>query len=108
MNKDIQEKIMELQVTEQNLQNILIQKQNFQVQCSEVENALKELKNSKEPVFKLIGPTMISIDKNKIEKELSEKQEILNLRIKSFEKQEVEVKKKFDSLQSEVLKNIKK
>ncbi len=108
MNKEIQNKIVQLQMTEQNLQNILIQKQNFQVQFSEFDNALTELKSSKEPVFKLIGPTMISIDKSKIEKELSEKKEILSIRIKNFEKQEIEIRKKFESLQSDVLKDIKK
>ena len=43
MKSNLQEEIMQLQILEQNLQNILIQKQNFQIQLNETENALKEL-----------------------------------------------------------------
>ena len=51
---------------------------------------------------------MISAKKEEIEKELSSKKDILDLRTKSFEKQEKEIKGKFESLQAEVIKNIKK
>lgn len=108
MNKETQEKIMQLQILEQNLQNTIVQKQNFQTQASEITNALKEVKETKDKVFKAIGTTMIAVDKNKIEKELSEKKEVLDLRIKNLEKQEKQFKEKFESLQSEVIKNIKK
>jgi len=105
MNK---EKIIQLQMLEQNLQNIIMQKQNFQAQVSEISNALKEVKETKEKVFKVIGSTMIAVEKNKVEKELDTKKEFLDLKIKSFEKQEKQFKEKFESLQTEVLKNIKK
>jgi prefoldin beta subunit len=103
-----QNKIMQLQMMEQNMQNVLSQKQSFQAQAAEIENALTELKETKEQVFKVIGTTMISTDKNKLEKELNSKKEILDLKIKNFEKQEKQIKEKFEELQSEVVKNIKK
>ena len=105
MNK---EKIIQLQMLEQNLQNIIMQKQNFQAQVSEIGNALKEVKETKEKVFKVIGSTMIAVDKSKVEKELDSKKEFLDLKIKNFEKQEKQFKEKFESLQTEVLKTIKK
>lgn len=105
MNK---EKIVQLQMLEQNLQNIVMQKQNFQAQISEIDNALKEVKQTEDQVFKVIGSTMIATDKPKLEKELSSKKEILDLRIKSFEKQEKQLKEKFELLQAEVLKGMKK
>ncbi len=108
MNKDAQEKILQLQLLEQNMQNIIAQKQNFQAQAAEIENALTEVKITKEKVFKVIGSTMISVKKEKIQKELSQKKEVLDLRIKNIEKQEKQFKEKFESLQSEVLKNMKK
>jgi len=108
MKEDQQNKIMQLQMMEQNMQNVLSQKQGFQAQAAEIENALTELKETKEQVFKVIGTTMISTDKNKLEKELSSKKEILDLKIKNFEKQEKQIKEKFEELQSEVVKNIKK
>lgn len=108
MNKEIEEKIMQLQLLEQNLQNLLSQKQAFQSQSLEIDNALKEIKDVKDPVFKIIGNTMISIEKGRLENELSSKKEILGIKIKNFEKQEKIVEEKFKFLQSEVLKNIKK
>lgn len=108
MKEEMNEKVMQLQMMEQGLQNTIAQKQNFQAQATEIENALKEVKETKENVFKVIGSTMVSIDKEKIEKELSSKKEILNLKIKSFEKQEKQTKEKFEELQKEVLKSIKK
>ena len=108
MKQDMNEKIMQLQLVEQNLQNIIIQKQNFQAQSTEIDNALKEVKETKESVFKVIGNTMVSMPKNKIEKDLSSKKEILDLKIKSFEKHEKQIKEKFEELQKEVLKNMKK
>ena len=55
INSDTQEKIQQLQILEQNIQNILFQKQAFQFELSETENALKEVEKSQEDVFKLVG-----------------------------------------------------
>ena len=46
-------KIQEIQFLEQNLQNLLMQKQAFQMELSETQAALKELENSGEEVFKI-------------------------------------------------------
>lgn len=108
MNKDTEKKVVELQTIEQNLQSIIMQKQQFQSQSAETENALREVKETKDKVYKVIGNTMISVEKSKVEKDLSSKKEIFDLRIKNIEKQEKQLKEKFEALQSEVLKNIKK
>src|SRR4030043_477597 len=107
MNKETQNKINQLSMMEQNIQNFALQKQQFQVQLLELESAEKELKDSKE-VYKIIGSLMVSSDKAKLEKELAEKKEVLNMRIGSFEKQEVKLKDKAEALQKEVLEEMKK
>lgn len=106
INKETQEKIDKLQLIEQNLQNILIQKQTFQAQLLEIENALKELTNKKE-AYKIIGAIMVSSKKEDLEKELNQKKEILDLRLKNIEKQEEKIKEGATKLQSEVMKNLK-
>ncbi len=103
---DIQEKINNLSVMEQGLQQILNQKKNFQSQLLEVESALKEI-NSDE-CYKIIGNFMFKKDSQEIKKDLEEKRDLLNVRIKSFEKQEEESEKNFKSLQDEVLKELSK
>ena len=72
----------------------------------EIDNALSELTNVKE-AYKLIGQVIILSDKKKLESDLKSKKEILELRIKSLEKQESQLKEKSSSLREEVLKELK-
>ncbi|MEK6847692.1 MAG: prefoldin subunit [Nanoarchaeota archaeon] len=99
-----EKKIQELQILEQNLQNMLLQKQAFQIELRETQAALKELEKSGEEVFKIIGQLMIKTDKKEMKEELFNKEKIIGLRIKSFEKQENTLSEKLDRLQKEVLK----
>ncbi len=107
LDKETQEKIQELQSYEQNLSSLLMQKQAFQMELSETENAFEEITKSKDDVFKLLGNIMIKSNKSEVEKELKQKQELLALRLKSIEKQETELTKKSEELKEEVMKKIK-
>ncbi len=101
-------KIQELQLLEQNLQNLLMQKQAFQMELSETQSAIEEIKNSGEEVFKIVGQIMVKSDKTKILEELKNKERLLNLRMTSFEKQETTLSEKAEKLQKEVLEKEKK
>ena len=103
-----QKKIQELQMLEQNLQNILLQKQSFQMELAETESAIAELQNSGDEVFKIVGQLMIKSDKNKISEELSNKQKMIDMKLKTFEKQEDSVTQQLRSLREEVLNESKK
>lgn len=107
ISKETQEKIQNLQILEQNLQSILMQKQAFQIELSESENALKEVTTSKDEVYRLIGQIMIKSSKTEIEKELSQRKDILALRVKAIERQEIQLKTEIDKIKKEVMKNIK-
>ena len=107
MDNGVQNKINQLSMMEQNLQNFAMQKQQFQAQLLEIESAEKELKDSKE-AFKIIGSLMVATDKEKLQKELAEKKEVMNLRIESFEKQEAKLREKAEAMQKEVLEDMKK
>ena len=106
MTKETQEKIGQLQLIEQNMQNMMAQKQQFQAQMVEIESALKELKNSK-TAYKIVGNIMVSSDRESLEKDLNEKKEMMELRIKALEKQEEQVKEKAQKIQQEVMGSIK-
>ena len=106
MTKETQEKIGQLQMIEQNMQSMMAQKQQFQAQMVEIESALKELKNSK-TAYKIVGNIMVSSDKESLEKDLNEKKEMMELRIKALEKQEEQVKEKAQKIQKEVMGSIK-
>jgi len=94
-------KIQEIQILEQNLHNLLLQKQAFQMEISETQAAKKEIENS-EDVFKVIGQLMIKADREKVKEELINKEKLLNLRLKSIEKQETSLTEKMDSLKREI------
>ncbi len=108
MAKQNNQKIQELQVAEQSLQNVLMQKQAFQMELSETKSALEELKEAGDEVFKIVGQLMVKSDKSKITEELRNKEKLLSLRIQSFEKQENSLIEKIDSLRDEVLAQDKK
>ena len=108
IDKETQQKIQQLQVFEQTFQQMLMQKQAFQMELTETENALTEVSKSKDDIYKMVGQIMIKTDKNKIEEELKKKQELLSLRLKTFEKQETELTKQLEDLRKEVMAKIEK
>ena len=101
-------KIQELQILEQNLQNLLMQKQTVQIELNEVQNALTDLKKTEDEVYKVIGGVMIRSNKADLLKELSEKQKILELRISSVEKQEKILEEKTGKLRKELTETLTK
>ena len=102
-----QEKIQELQMMEQTLQNLLMQKQAFQMEVNETKSGLEELEKAGEDVYKIIGQLMIKSDKEKIKKDLEEKQKLLDLRVKNLEKQESSISEQSEKLREEVMSSKK-
>jgi len=106
MDKDTEKKLGQLQMIEQNLQGLLMQKQQFQTQLIEIESALKELETAKES-YKIVGNIMVSSNKEDLKKDLNQKKETVELRIKSVEKQEKNLREKAGGMQSEIVKELK-
>ncbi len=106
LGKEAQESIQRLQMFEQNLQALNMQKQQFQAQLFEVEGALKEIATSP-VVYKLVGGIMIGADKDSLQKELQSKKELFELRVQTLEKQEKQLKEKAKKLQEEVMASVK-
>jgi prefoldin beta subunit len=103
MDKETSGKLQELQVLEQNLQAIMMQKQAFQFELNESVNASEELGKTKDDVFKLLGNILIKAGKSEIEKQLKEKVDILSLRLKSIEKQEKSLAEKAEELRQAIV-----
>ena len=94
IDKNLQEKIQELQLIEQQLQSFLLQKQAFQLELSEAESALEETEKSEGEIYRIISQIMLKAKKEDITKELKEKIKIFEFRIKAIEKQELIIQKK--------------
>jgi len=101
-----EQKIQEMQMLEQNLQNILMQKQAFQMELSETSAALSEVKKAGDEVFKVIGQLMVKTDKKKMQDELTEKNKILEMRMKSIDKQEAALSEKLEEIREELMKAV--
>lgn len=105
--KETQESISKLQMIEQNVQALLMQKQQFQGQLFELESALKEIEKT-DDAYKIVGNVMIKADKAALKTELNAKKEIIDLRLKNIDKQEKQLKDKAEMLQKEVMGKLKK
>jgi prefoldin beta subunit len=100
--------IQDMQILEQRLQNSILQKQAFQMELAETNSALKEIEKSGDEIFKIIGQLMIKSEKGKIKEELLNKQKILELRIKSFEKQETSLAEQLEKFRDEFASSMNK
>jgi prefoldin beta subunit len=102
------QKIQQLQFLEQSLQSILMQKQAFQMEISETDSALKEIENSKDDIYKIIGQLMIKVSRKKIQEELENKKKLIETRLDNLDKQEESLRKKVDELRQEFASSNKK
>lgn len=105
-DKGLDDKINRLSMLEQNGQYLASQRQGFQNQMLEIDSALEELDSASDS-FKIIGNIMVKQKKDDLKKELKSKKEIVDIRIKSIEKQEEALKEKSHTLREDVMKKMK-
>ena len=100
---DRKEALKKIQEAEQTIQNLLQQKQAFLSQNAEIEEALNELLNTT-TAYQIVANIMIKKDTDELKKNLSEQKEIIELRIKTIEKQENRMKEQIKEHQESVIK----
>ena len=90
----VQEHLARLQQTQQNLQSIMMQKQQLESEKLETEKALEELKKAgdDESVFKHAGTIMIKSNKKDLIDELEEHVELAKTKASLLVKQEERLK----------------
>ena len=100
----LQEQLMKLQQSQQNLQSIMTQKQHLEMEKAETEKALEELKKvaDGDAVFKHAGTVLIKSTKKELISELEEKQEMAKTRVTVLEKQETRVKESLKEQESKI------
>lgn len=109
VSEDDRKFLGEFQAYQQQLQAILLQKENIRLQSLEVEKALEELEVSKEEkAYKIAGPIMIRKDVADLKKELEEKKDDLNLRLRTLENAEQRIIKKLKDMQPRLERMIEK
>jgi len=105
----LQEQLMKLQQSQQNLQSIMTQKQHLEMEKAETEKALEELKKiaDGDAVFKHAGTVLIKSTKKELIDELEEKQVMAKTRVTVLEKQETRVKESLKEQESKITEMMK-
>jgi prefoldin beta subunit len=105
----LKEQISRLQQLQQNLQAIMMQKQQIELEIVETERALEELNKTttSDSIYKAAGPLLIKSEKNTVEKELSEKKELANTRVMVLGKQELRVKENLKEVENKINQMLK-
>ena len=105
----LQEQLMKLQQSQQNLQSIMTQKQHLEIEKAETEKALEELKKVREgdTVFKQAGTVLIKSTKQELLDELEEKHEMAKTRATVLEKQETRVKETLKEQETKITEMMK-
>jgi len=105
MTEDINTSIQEFEKSRIQLSAIENQTQSMKIQSQVMTEALEELKNNKEEkVYKAVGNILILTDAKKVEKELAEQKETIDLRAKTLKKQEENLMDKLNKLKTEIEK----
>ena len=105
----LQEQLMKLQQSQQDLQSIMTQKQHLEMEKAESEKALEELKKAADgdAVFKHAGTVLIKSTKQELIGELEEKQEMAKTRVTVLEKQETRVKESLKEKKTKITEMMK-
>ncbi|MHA7647743.1 prefoldin subunit beta [Nitrosopumilus sp. S4] len=105
----LQEQLMKLQQSQQNLQSIMTQKQHLEMEKAETQKALEELKKvvDGDNVFKQAGTVLIKSTKQELINELEEKFEMAKTRGTVLEKQEIRVKETLKEQETKITEMMK-
>jgi prefoldin beta subunit len=100
----LKEQVSRLQQLQQNLQAIMMQKQQLEVESIEMDKALEELKKAgaDDAVYKNAGSVLIKAKKDEVVKELEEKKELSNTRVMVLSKQETRVKENLKEVEVKI------
>lgn len=100
----LREQVSRLQQLQQNLQAIMMQKQQLEVESVETDKALEELKKAgaDDAVYKNAGSVLIKAKKDEVIKELQEKKELSSTRVMVLSKQETRVKENLKEVENKI------
>jgi len=104
----VQERLLRLQQLQQTLQSVLAQKQQVEIELTEIEQALSELQKMTDDavIYKAIGSLLVKAEKAKITTDLNERKELLNTRATVLGKQEERLRPQIKDLQTKLQQDL--
>jgi len=104
----VQERLLRLQQLQQSLQSILAQKQQVELELSEIGQASDELQKLADDaiIYKATGSLMIKAERTRIIAELAERKDLLSTRVTVLTKQEERVRSQLKDLQTKLQQDL--
>lgn len=105
----VQQRLLRLQQLQQTLQTVLTQKQQLELESSEVDQALAELEKLTDAavIYKSIGALFIKSKKKKVTTELTERKDLVTMRINVLGKQEERLRSQVKDLQTKLQSDLR-
>ena len=105
----IQERLLRLNQLQQTLQSVLAQKQQVDMEKTEVEQTVVELDKTADDavIYKAAGSLLIKAEKTKVTEELNEKKETLETRSTVLARQEERLRSQIKEAQAKLQEDLK-
>jgi len=105
----LQEQLLRLQQLQQTLEAVVSQKQQLELERSEIDNALAELEKMADDavIYRSIGALLVKTEKKKTVDELREKKELTETRITVLTRQQTRTEERVKELQQIIQEKIK-
>ena len=106
----LKEQLERYEQLQQNLQSVLVQKQQVDLEIIEISKALEELNKSADDVkvYKSAGTVMVSSNKADVVKNLTESKDLSNTKITVLNKQEERLKASLKEVQEKLDETMKR
>lgn len=104
----VQERLLRLQQLQQTLQSVLVQKQQVELELTEIEQALSELQKLADAavIYKAVGSLLVKSEKAKVTSDLNDRKELLNMRASVLGKQEERLRGQLKDLQTKLQQDL--
>jgi prefoldin beta subunit len=103
----VDEDILNYENMEKQLEVVLIQKHQLQMQLNEIRHATDELKRAKGEVYRAVGSIMLLSSKDEAEKELKDRQELVEVKLGAIGKQEEKLRESVGAAQKVLQERMK-
>ena len=105
---NVQERLLRLQQLQQTLQSILAQKQQVDMEKSEVEQTIAELQKTADTavIYKTVGSLLVKAEKPKVTEELVERKELLETRSTVLNRQEERMRSQIKESQTKLQEDL--
>ena len=105
----VQQRLLRLQQLQQTFQSIAAQKQQVELELTELEQALTEVQKLEKgaTIYKTIGSILVKKEKDKIITDLNERKELLTMRVTVLGKQDERLRSQLKDLQTKLQQDLK-